>query len=115
MCRVLLLHSKLFQDASSQSLGALNRIHFNFRFIFKSLMNLYPEYVLTILTVFLFIWASWAFRACEMYHGEKHRNFFNSMWLIAITFLSVGYGDITPISYCGRGIAVITGEQCFTL
>ena len=31
------------------------------------------------------------------------------MWLIAITFLSVGYGDIVPNTYCGRGIAVFTG------
>lgn len=31
------------------------------------------------------------------------------MWLIAITFLSVGFGDIVPNTYCGRGIAVSTG------
>uniref|UniRef100_T1KA84 Potassium channel domain-containing protein n=1 Tax=Tetranychus urticae TaxID=32264 RepID=T1KA84_TETUR len=31
------------------------------------------------------------------------------MWLTAITFLSVGYGDIVPNTYCGRGIAVTTG------
>ncbi|PAA60652.1 hypothetical protein BOX15_Mlig020603g2 [Macrostomum lignano] len=109
VCRVMMLHSRLYQDASSQSLGALNRIHFNFRFIFKSLMNLYPEYVLTVMALFLFIWASWAVRACEMYHGQEHRNFLNSMWMTAITFLTVGYGDIVPASYCGRGIAVLTG------
>lgn len=31
------------------------------------------------------------------------------MWLIAITFLSIGYGDIVPYTYCGRAIAVSTG------
>lgn len=31
------------------------------------------------------------------------------MWLIAITFVSVGFGDIVPNTYCGRGIAVSTG------
>ena len=31
------------------------------------------------------------------------------MWLIAITFLSIGYGDIVPNTYCGRAIAVGTG------
>ena len=72
-------------------------------------MTLYPEYVLTVLMVSVFIVASWMLRACEMYHDEYHENFFNSMWLIAITFLSVGYGDIVPNSYCGRGIAVLTG------
>ncbi len=31
------------------------------------------------------------------------------MWMISITFLSIGYGDIVPNTYCGRGIAVTTG------
>ena len=36
------------------------------------------------------------------------------MWLIAITFLSVGFGDIVPNTYCGRGIAVSTGMMVST-
>lgn len=43
------------------------------------------------------------------FHDEEHANLLNSMWLIAITFLSVGFGDIVPNTYCGRGIAVTTG------
>jgi len=31
------------------------------------------------------------------------------MWMIAVTFLSVGYGDIVPNTYCGRAVAVCTG------
>jgi hypothetical protein len=33
ICRVMLLHSKLFTDASSRSIGALNRINFNTRLV----------------------------------------------------------------------------------
>jgi hypothetical protein len=43
------------------------------------------------------------------FHDEEHANLLNAMWLIAITFLSVGFGDIVPNTYCGRGIAVTTG------
>lgn len=43
------------------------------------------------------------------YHDVKHKNLLNSMWMISITFLSVGYGDIVPNTYCGRAIAVFTG------
>ena len=43
------------------------------------------------------------------YHDVKHKNLLNSMWLLSITFLSVGYGDIVPNTYCGRSIAVCTG------
>jgi len=43
------------------------------------------------------------------YHDVRHANILNSMWMISITFLSVGYGDIVPNTYCGRAIAVSTG------
>lgn len=49
------------------------------------------------------------------YHDEEHANLLNAMWLIAITFLSVGFGDIVPHTYCGRGIAVSTGIMVILL
>jgi len=52
--------------------------------------------------------------ACS-YHDVKHKNLLNSMWMLSITFLSVGYGDIVPNTYCGRGIAVCTGVIVSTL
>ncbi|CAB3364368.1 Hypothetical predicted protein [Cloeon dipterum] len=109
ICRVMLLHSKLFTDASSRSIGALNRINFNTRFVLKTLMTICPGTVLLVFMVSLWIIASWTLRQCERFHDEEHANLLNAMWLIAITFLSVGYGDIVPNTYCGRGIAVTTG------
>ncbi|XP_054286707.1 small conductance calcium-activated potassium channel protein isoform X2 [Macrosteles quadrilineatus] len=109
ICRVMLLHSKLFTDASSRSIGALNRINFNTRFVLKTLMTICPGTVLLVFMVSLWIIASWTLRQCERFHDEDHANLLNAMWLIAITFLSVGFGDIVPNTYCGRGIAVSTG------
>lgn len=43
------------------------------------------------------------------FHDEEHANLLNSMWLTAITFLCVGYGDIVPNTYCGRGITLTCG------
>lgn len=39
ICRVMLLHSKLFTDASSRSIGALNRINFNTRLVSDTLSS----------------------------------------------------------------------------
>ena len=67
ICRSMLLHSKLFTDASSRSIGALNRINFNTRFILKTLMTIYPGIVLLVFSIVLFIISSWTLRACERY------------------------------------------------
>lgn len=117
LCRVMLLHSRLFTDASSRSIAGLNRVNFNARFILKTLMTLCPGTMLMVFTASLWVIAGWILRLCERHHvgdpinihAQKHQNYLNSLWLIAITFLSVGYGDIVPNTYCGRAMAVITG------
>jgi potassium intermediate/small conductance calcium-activated channel subfamily N protein 3 len=88
--RIVLLNSKLINDASSQSLGYLNRITFNFRFVFKAFMTQCPEYVLMILIFILFLITSWGLRACEYYADPHKFGLMNSMWFVAITFLTVG-------------------------
>ena len=65
ICRVMLLHSKLFTDASSRSIGALNRINFNTRFVLKTLMTICPGTVLLVFMLTLWIIAGWLLRACE--------------------------------------------------
>ncbi|VVC91967.1 unnamed protein product [Leptidea sinapis] len=137
ICRVMLLHSKLFTDASSRSIGALNRINFNTSLacVHGILMdnckldtstNTIKLYGYLLVLVGHFGSQVSRRRPCQFaklnvadgynlplcwlrFHDEEHANLLNAMWLIAITFLSVGFGDIVPNTYCGRGIAVSTG------
>ncbi|NXF39335.1 KCNN2 protein, partial [Nyctibius bracteatus] len=111
IARVMLLHSKLFTDASSRSIGALNKINFNTRFVMKTLMTICPGTVLLVFSISLWITAAWTVRACERYHDQQDvtSNFLGAMWLISITFLSIGYGDMVPNTYCGKGVCLLTG------
>ncbi|XP_034047767.1 small conductance calcium-activated potassium channel protein 2 isoform X2 [Thalassophryne amazonica] len=111
IARVMLLHSKLFTDASSRSIGALNKINFNTRFVMKTLMTICPGTVLLVFTISLWIIAAWTVRACERYHDSQDitSNFLGAMWLISITFLTIGYGDMVPNTYCGKGVCLLTG------
>ena len=65
--RVMLLHSKLFSDASSRSIGALNKISFDTRFVMKTLMTICPGTVLLVFSVSCWIIAAWTVRVCERY------------------------------------------------
>lgn len=109
--KFMVVHSRLLMDTSTQSIGALNKVKIDTAFIFKALMSTIPGTMLIALLTAMFFVDSWAMRTCEVYYhyDEEHSSFLNSMWLIAITILTVGYGDITPNSYCGRFISVITG------
>ncbi|XP_034035921.1 LOW QUALITY PROTEIN: small conductance calcium-activated potassium channel protein 1b [Thalassophryne amazonica] len=109
--RVMLLHSKLFTDASSRSIGALNKISFDTRFVMKTLMTICPGTVLLVFSVSCWIIAAWTVRMCERYHDAQDvtSTFLGAMWLISITFLSIGYGDMVPHTYCGKGVCLLTG------
>uniref|UniRef100_A0A8C6T4J6 Potassium calcium-activated channel subfamily N member 1 n=1 Tax=Neogobius melanostomus TaxID=47308 RepID=A0A8C6T4J6_9GOBI len=99
----MLLRYKLFTDASSRSIGALNKISFDTRFVMKTLMTICPGTVLLVFSVSCWIIAAWTVRVCERYQIKY------AMWLISITFLSIGYGDMVPHTYCGKGVCLLTG------
>ncbi|KAL3859089.1 hypothetical protein ACJMK2_009323 [Sinanodonta woodiana] len=109
--RFIVIHSKLLTDTSTQSLGALNKVKISTAFVLKALMSAMPGTMLISIMVFILLINSWAMRTCEVYYhpGNSANDFLNSMWLICITFLTVGYGDMYPNTYCGRVVSVISG------
>ena len=74
IARVMLLHSRLFTDASSRSIGALNKINFNTRFVMKTLMTICPGTVLLVFSISLWIIAAWTIRACERFDILKNKS-----------------------------------------
>ncbi|KAF1747949.1 hypothetical protein GCK72_024415 [Caenorhabditis remanei] len=111
--RFMVLHSKQFQDASTRTLAALNRIQVNFSFVIKTSLDQQPVLFLTSFTFIFWIIMSWMFVQCERY-GFSGKNpqsilYSNSLWFIAITFMLNGYGDIVPQTNAGRFIAIFVG------
>ncbi|XP_069112199.1 small conductance calcium-activated potassium channel protein 2-like [Argopecten irradians] len=109
--RFLVVHSDLFKDTTVQSLGTLSKVNINAQFVFKALMTTRPGTCLSAILVTTLLINSWSLRVCE-YHtnpadGKDH--YAQALWLTAVTFLTLGYGDVTPQSICGRVIAIQTG------
>ncbi|KAM3613608.1 uncharacterized protein V6R79_002257 [Siganus canaliculatus] len=107
--RTILLHSKVLLSASYRSIGSLNNINFTFRFVLKILMNKYPGRTLLIFILFFWLIASWMLTLCERRRQVLTGDMDTALWLIAITFLTVGYGDVSPKTTCGKAVCLLSG------
>ncbi|XP_077382912.1 intermediate conductance calcium-activated potassium channel protein 4 isoform X2 [Festucalex cinctus] len=107
--RAVLLHSKVLLSASYRSIGSLNNINFTFRFVLKVLMNKYPARTLLVFILFFWLTASWMLTLCERQTAGSTDHMETALWLIAITFLTVGYGDVAPKTRCGKSVCLFTG------
>ncbi|KAG7469213.1 hypothetical protein MATL_G00126490 [Megalops atlanticus] len=107
--RAILLHSKVLLSASYRSIGSLNNINFTFRFVLKVLMNKYPGRTLLVFILFFWLSASWLLTLCERQIQVNTGHMGTALWLIAITFLTVGYGDVSPQTVCGKVVCLFTG------
>ncbi|KAK0133786.1 Small conductance calcium-activated potassium channel protein 3 [Merluccius polli] len=107
--RAILLHSKVLLSASYRSIGSLNNINFTFRFVLKVLMNKYPARTLLAFILFFWLAASWMLTLCERPKRVQTGDMDTALWLVAITFLTVGYGDVAPETSCGKAVCLLTG------
>ncbi|KAH7697224.1 Protein KCNL-3, partial [Aphelenchoides avenae] len=109
--RFMVLHSKQFQDASTRTLAALNRIQVNFTFVMKTVLDQKPIWCLSVILFCFWIVAAWSFAQVERIGRveDPYILYLNALWFIAITFNSNGYGDIVPKTIAGRIIAVCVG------
>uniref|UniRef100_W5L4N6 Potassium intermediate/small conductance calcium-activated channel, subfamily N, member 1a n=1 Tax=Astyanax mexicanus TaxID=7994 RepID=W5L4N6_ASTMX len=92
--RVMLLHSKLFTDASSRSIGALNKINFNTRFVMKTLMTICPGTVLLVFSISSWIIAAWTVRVFLFWYPQNILPI--ALWLVYVIFSKLQTGSSVP-------------------
>jgi hypothetical protein len=90
LCRSIIYHSHLVHNASSQSLGYLNRVSINFIFLIKTYLEKWPTRSLLTFSIFIFLIGSWSLRACSYNSKGQHLSMPDSMWLFIVTFTTVG-------------------------
>jgi hypothetical protein len=100
-----MLRSHLVRDASSQSLGYLNRVSFTFPFIIKAHIQQQPTLCLTTFCISAFFIASWAMRACDFNDKTGHMSMVDSTWLFVISFTTIGNYYLNILIY----------DKCFSL
>ncbi len=48
--------------------------------------------------------------AASLFSVVEHKTYFESLWWASVTSLTIGYGDITPVTTLGRVIGIIFGH-----
>lgn len=109
--RFFVAHSPLLTDPTTQTISAVSHVKIDMFFVFKAAMADHPGKVIALTMFSMYSVSVWSMRTCELYYTDisDAQSLTQSMWLAAITFLTVGYGDLTPMTHCGRFIAVVTG------
>ncbi|XP_039212214.1 intermediate conductance calcium-activated potassium channel protein 4-like isoform X2 [Crotalus tigris] len=107
--RAVLMWSSVLGDASYRSIGSLNKIHFQYPFVLRVMVNSQPGRVLLIFTMGLWIIAFWILSVCERQYMDENNYLGGTFWLIPITFLTIGYGDVVPETVCGKVVCLFTG------
>jgi len=53
---------------------------------------------------------AWILTQCDRYSEiPVNRFYLNALWFVVVTYISIGYGDVVPLSYCARALAIFTG------
>lgn len=108
--KFIVVHSNILTDPSTQNVSAVSHVKININFVLKAALSNHPAEVIALLILTMYLVSVWSMRTCEMYYTDmaEVQSVSEAMWLSAITFLTVGYGDLTPKTHCGRFIAVST-------
>ncbi|XP_069855750.1 intermediate conductance calcium-activated potassium channel protein 4-like [Dipodomys merriami] len=107
--RALLLRSGVLLNASYRSIGALNQVRFRHWFVAKLYMNTHPGRLLLGLTLGLWLTTAWVLSVAERQAVNATGHLTDTLWLIPITFLTIGYGDVVPGTMWGKIVCLCTG------
>ncbi|XP_048185628.1 intermediate conductance calcium-activated potassium channel protein 4 [Perognathus longimembris pacificus] len=107
--RAVLLRSGVLLNASYRSIGALNQVRFRHWFVAKLYMNTHPGRLLLGLTLGLWLTTAWVLSVAERQAVNATGHLADTLWLIPITFLTIGYGDVVPGTLWGKLVCLCTG------
>eukprot|EP00002_Diphylleia_rotans_P018466 TRINITY_DN3576_c0_g1_i5.p1 TRINITY_DN3576_c0_g1~~TRINITY_DN3576_c0_g1_i5.p1 ORF type:complete len:473 (+),score=55.91 TRINITY_DN3576_c0_g1_i5:69-1487(+) len=92
----------------AELIGKFNSVNITSSFAIKSVLHNKPFLILVtslLINVFAF---GYAVRLCERnVEDSPHEDYAETVWFMFVTIATIGYGDITAKTYCGRTVVII--------
>eukprot|EP00002_Diphylleia_rotans_P016476 TRINITY_DN3206_c0_g1_i2.p1 TRINITY_DN3206_c0_g1~~TRINITY_DN3206_c0_g1_i2.p1 ORF type:complete len:513 (-),score=93.33 TRINITY_DN3206_c0_g1_i2:218-1756(-) len=97
-----------FHKRTIELYGKLGKVHISSSLSVKAMLYLYPMVFLAISIAFNMFFASYGVRLCEHNNlATAHHYYAESIWLIFLSITTIGYGDVTVQTYCGRSFVFL--------
>jgi len=113
--RVIRYHSRL-NSSDGRFIGSLTNVEFDTPFILKTVLKDAPLPFLTVSLALLLMVTAYALRlietlTCAHYTALQCEplTLLDALWLLVVTVLTVGYGDVVPSTVGGRAVAIVGG------
>jgi hypothetical protein len=113
--RFVRYHSQL-NSSNGRFIGALTNVEFGSSFILKTVLKERPVTVMIVSLVALIGAAAYAVRVIESVECAFYRDLGcppmtmeSATWLVIITMLTIGYGDVVPVTVGGRIVTIVGG------
>ena len=108
---VFLVRDEVLQQYTNKRLIESNtKIRIHSVFATKLMMENDPVKCVTFISVVFCFSAGYWLKVVEGGINPRFESYIDCMWCLVITFWTIGYGDLFPVTVCGRAIAVITAR-----
>lgn len=106
------LNYSIFTDAYARILQQAYGFENNIRFTLRCHLHAYPKSTVMTLYSTTILTAAYLVRIFEKPYFRKtgaqtFDSYFESIWFTAVTFSTIGYGDISPGTYFGKILVII--------
>lgn len=117
--RASIVKSALFFSAKVETVASLNRVstgalnYENTRLILRSAMAKKSAQIMFFVVSILWVSVAWCISLAEIQYNIVHKHntgiedFISCLWLVPITFTTIGYGDFAPKSGFGRCFCIL--------